>query len=161
MFHRHLPHKQPHQEQILFQGRQIWPPQGMQKHFSIADDAKGKGPCKSSTATYESKRTFVDNELAPGATELAQVKHGDMVIHMHGVLEGARVLDGCPAAQQHMLVSCMQILLAVSHPCFIHFGHSPYTVTGLSWVILSQPQHVLSRVTNRPPLRGKYLTSSS
>lgn len=97
----------------------------------------------------ESKRTFVDNELALGAAELAQVEHGDMVINMHGVFERARMLDGCPALQQQMLVSCMQSLLAVSHSCFIHFGHSPYTVTGLSWVKLGQPQHVLSRVTNR------------
>ena len=74
----------------------------------------------------ESIRTFVNDELALGAAELAQVEHGDVVVHVHGVLEGARMLDGCPASQQHMLVSCMQFLLAVAYPCFIHFRHSPY-----------------------------------
>ena len=127
----------------------------------VVKSAKGAGWSRRPTAEAEAHCTFVNNELALGAAELAQVEHGDVVIHVHGVLEGARVLDSCPASQQQMLVSCMQILLAVSKSCFSHFGHSPYTVTGLSWVILGQPQHVLSRVTNRPLLKDKYLTSSS
>ena len=52
-----------------------------------------------------SHRTFVNNELALGAAELAQVKHGHMVIHVHGMLEGAGVLHGCPASQTPMPLS--------------------------------------------------------
>lgn len=46
------------------------------------------------------KGTFVDDELALGAAELAQVQHGDVVVHAHGVVEGARMLHGCPGSQQ-------------------------------------------------------------
>ena len=48
----------------------------------------------------EAHCTFVDDELALSTAELAQVEHGDVVVHAHGVLEGARVLDGCSASPQ-------------------------------------------------------------
>ena len=41
--------------------------------------------------------TFVHDELALGAAQVAHVDHGDVITGAHGVLEGVRMLHGRPA----------------------------------------------------------------
>ncbi len=41
--------------------------------------------------------TFVHDELALGAAQVAHINHGDVIAGAHGVLEGVRMLHGRPA----------------------------------------------------------------
>lgn len=72
---------------------------GHESGMLVMRSDQGESRCKKTTKDSDCHCTFVNDELALGAAELAQVQHGDVVVHTHGVLECARVLDGRPAAQ--------------------------------------------------------------